>query len=214
MLFQNDEERRYWRRRTGLNLMALHWGGRGPGHMGRRSHGGGGAVATTWATDAGNKAASITLSNGNLTATGDAAAGYENVRGTSSKTTGKHCFQVQVVNEFAGIGVGNATASLTNYVGSDAAASLSYWGSGFVSGGFSSIASYTAGDIILVALDADARTVRYFKNGSEVSPGGGYSIAGITGALFPMFGSDTGIAGSMTLNVNPASPPSGYSAWG
>lgn len=173
--------------------------------------GGGTAASSTW--NPADKAAGITLTNGNLTATGDAVAGYDNVRGTSSKTTGKWAFEVTKVGAPGmGVGVGLSTASLTNYLGNDRLLGFGYYHDGFIQDD-SSIDAFSAGDVILLAVDADARLVKLYKNGVQVGTAGGYALPA-AGALFPMFGAGTGVAGSGTLNVNPASPPSGYAAWG
>ncbi len=72
---------------------------------------------TTW--DSSNKDASITLSNGNLTAAGTVAT-WRSVRGTTSHTTGKWYFELNI--EVAGnqhmCGVENASGVLNSFLGS------------------------------------------------------------------------------------------------
>lgn len=73
-------------------------------------------AACTW--NPSDKDASITLSGGNLTATGTVNA-WRGVRGTVSHTTGKWQFEIKVkLNDGVGfqmVGVGNASAVLNNY---------------------------------------------------------------------------------------------------
>lgn len=78
--------------------------------------------ATTW--DSGNKDASITLSNGNLTATGTASSAWKSVRGTTSHTSGKWYLELgsDLIDASSGWmgGVENASGVLNNYIGSTA----------------------------------------------------------------------------------------------
>lgn len=76
------------------------------------------------AFDSANKDASITLSNGDLTATGTASSAWKSVRGTSSHTTGKYYFEMSADNVTGGngwfAGIENASGSLSSYLGSTA----------------------------------------------------------------------------------------------
>lgn len=97
--------------------------------------------ATTW--NPSDKAATITLAAGNLTAQSGAAS-WNTVRGTNGLTAGLAYFEVSVSQNEATngwmTGVANATASLTNYAGVSAngytlQSEGSRYNNGFVGGG-------------------------------------------------------------------------------
>lgn len=77
-------------------------------------------AALAW--DPANKDASITLSNGNLTATGGVISAWRSVRGTVGKTTGKWYFELSVdivdANDGWMGGIENGSGTLTSFPGS------------------------------------------------------------------------------------------------
>ena len=80
-----------------------------------------------------------------------------------------------------GVGIVQSNFNITGWVG-DSTASTGYWGNGAVYGngiGSGTVLSYATGDTIGVALDMDARTVRFYKNGSA----GTGTITGVTGDI-------------------------------
>lgn len=118
---------------------------------------------TTW--DPSNKDASITLSNGNLTATGTVNASWRSVIATApGKTAGKWYWRNKcscASNSFAGCGVSNGTLPASNYIGSDnngwiiyaqPGASAAYQHGGSVIGG-SGPTFATNGDYLVAAID-------------------------------------------------------------
>lgn len=76
-------------------------------------------AAVTW--DSANKGTNITLSNGDLTATGTAASSWESVRGTVGHTTGKWYFELTVdfvdANDGWMGGIENGSGTLTSFPG-------------------------------------------------------------------------------------------------
>jgi hypothetical protein len=171
------------------------------------------ASGTTW--NPADKAANVTLAGGNLQAghqIGDFAFG--NARATTSKTTGKWYFEFTVAGTpiNLGIGLANATSSLTAYLGSDGNSQ------GWYNSGFGGSASFTGGDVLGVAFDADNDLVWYAKNntftGNPTAGTGGTAIGLAT--FFPAFSSqdpaDTGTA-NFGGTAFAYTPPSGFSAF-
>jgi hypothetical protein len=74
--------------------------------------------------DSANKDASVTLSNGSLTATGTVSSGWKSVRATIGHSTGKWYFEVtpDIVSGGNGwmLGIENASGTLSSYLGSTA----------------------------------------------------------------------------------------------
>ena len=180
-------------------------------------------MAVTW--NPADKAANVTLSNGDLTATiGTDAWGA--VRSTISKATGKWYFEIRVdvtgAANYHSVGIGTSAASLTK-VGAD---SFSYGYSAYDGTkwtGLSSYAygdSYTTGDIVGVAFDLDAGKIWFAKNNAwqasgDPAAGTNEAFSGISGTFFPM------VAGGRTTNATTArfssasqtySPPTGFVA--
>lgn len=181
-----------------------------------------------------DKSANITLSNNNLTATASGAVGL--VRGTKAQqfATGKFYFEVtmNVVDssstQYSGVGVANASASLTSFLGADAnavalvapAAAGRYYGQTNATQGFTTGTIATAGDIIMVACDTSASAWLYFGvNGTWVS---GNPSTG-TGAYYsfnaPYFPAVSCANGAQfTINVGKTAfayaLPTAHVAWG
>jgi hypothetical protein len=73
--------------------------------------------------------------------------------------------------------------------------------------------SLSAGDTLGIAVDLDARTIGWYRNGTLA-----YTSTTIpAGALAPAYGGNSASTGSV-LTLSPTSfaftPPSGYAAWG
>jgi hypothetical protein len=182
--------------------------------------GGGGGTFTTMSTT--DKDASITLSGGSLIATGT-VAGFKSARAISGKSTGKWYFEA-TIGSIGGsrvmIGFGAAAVSLTDFAGSDggglSAGYDSLTGTLYAFGGGKQTQStYTAGDVIGVALDLTNNTVQFFKNGAPQTQVALW--AQITGAkpLYPMITTNSA-GGSLTMNFGASaftSLPAGFSGW-
>lgn len=159
------------------------------------------AYAVTYATwNAADKNANITLSGGNLTASHDAgnAGAWEGVRSTIGKTSGKWYWELTFAGQPRMSAVANTSASLTNFFGGDANGWGYYGGDGqkYTGGTGSAYGStYVVGDVIGVALNMDAGTVTFYKNG--VSQGQAFS--GLTGTIYAGGTTDTSSA-SFTAN--------------
>ena len=132
------------------------------------------------------KTKNFTLSEGNLRALASNTT-TNSVVGTIGASSGKWYWEVVMVGGSDPlIGICNDAISLDNYPGGDAN------GWGYYSNGnkytnstaASYGASYTTSDVIGVALNMDAGTVTFYKNG--ISQGQAYS--GLTGTIFPAVG--------------------------
>lgn len=141
-----------------------------------------------------DKDADVTLSGGDLVMDGTNQGG---VRATIGKASGKWTWEITltsssgVFDDF--LGVANSSWDLNTNVG----AAATGWGivqddGGYYHSGFVDILpayTTTAGDIITMALDMDAGTLKVYKNGTILVPVGGVSgdpmFTGITGTIYP-----------------------------
>jgi hypothetical protein len=173
---------------------------------------------TTW--DPANKGPDVTLSGGNLIA--DQTSGFDWVRGTTSKTTGKWYFEVLINNSGGGIshqGIavvdGSASPSGAFSTGSCFLCDLGVLGSG--SGGTAPSTTIVDGTVLQCCLDADNHLVWFGNNntfgGSPSAGTGGYSFS--TGPYWPATGEQQGKSTGRFLAASQSfSPPSGFTAWG
>jgi hypothetical protein len=160
----------------------------------------------TW--NSSDKGANITLSGGNLVAQHTAAATNHFARATLGKARGTWYWEITIGAATAAetLGVANATVATTALLGATAH-SLAYRRDGAIrynATTLSTVATYTTGDVIGVAMDCTTRSVAFYKNGVLV-----YTVASASvpnGALYPVAGSTTSSTGTFTANF-------GASAW-
>jgi len=157
-------------------------------------------TSTYTAWNPSDKGANIVLSAGNLTANATAVGVYQSVRAAVGKTSGKYYFEgtypVGSVSANLLFGIGSATASLSNYLGSDAQ-SGGLDGAGNIQGvGGGTAGAQILNDVISVAVDADNKTVWWRVNGGNwngsgtpnpATNTGGKSFAAFGGAVYPMW---------------------------
>ena len=181
----------------------------------------GGEVRGNYATLNPLDKASITTSNGNLDFTHAGTTGnWQMIRGTIGVTSGKWYWETTVTDTETILGIATGAASIANdrYVGNDAYG----WGYSGINGqklnngsGSSYGNSYTSGDVIGVAFDADAGSLYFYKNGT-VQNSGTAAFTGLTsGPYFPAFSiRDTGHTSSINAGQRAFaySAPSGYKA--
>ncbi len=186
------------------------------------------AAATVYATwNPSDKNAGITLSNTNHTAAGAANIA---VRSQAPKSSGKWYAEYTVTTAPGSVfAVADSSANLSSYPGAD----VHSWGYVSSGAGNSKVhtntfatygASWTAADVIGVALDMDNFFVYFSKNGTyqnsgvptSGASGTGAAYGSLTGALMLMIGDFSG-SFSGTVNCGDSAfitaPPSGYSAW-
>lgn len=192
-------------------------------------------MAVTW--NPADKDASITLSNGDLTATGSAAA-YRMVRGTTAFATGKrhieYALDASAAWNESGIGLAASSESLTTYVGVAGNKSLAIFTQGpntqlyfndVISGLIGPV--LTNGMRLALEIDFDAGLIwgaldTNDWNGSATAVpatgAGGYNISSViaSGSLYPAFNAH---ASGDAVTVKPAAADftraisSGFSAW-
>lgn len=156
-------------------------------------------ATTTW--NASDKNALVTLTNNNLTADALSSSGsYVAVRAGASKLAGKYYFEGRYPSDIVTanqlVGIGSATASLSQYLG-QSAQSGGLDGAGNIQGiGAGTDGDPNLGDIISVAVDCDNKRIWFRVNGgiwngsagnNPTTNVGGKSFAGFTGPVFPMW---------------------------
>jgi hypothetical protein len=160
---------------------------------------------------------SLSVSNGNLKCTYSGSDTYYTRRGTIGVSSGKYYFEYycDAINSTTRGwgGIATAQAALNNYVGVDAYGyGYSYGASSVNNNSFVSYgATYTTGDVIGVAFDADAGTLTFYKNGTSQ----GTAFTGIpAGTYFPAFTCFAGGTISPNFGQQPFSytPPTGFVA--
>lgn len=171
---------------------------------------------TTWNPI--DKHSSVDLSNSNLTATGNSASYSASARSTESKTTGKWYFEVAVDQLITYIMIGGESGSydISTAPGGDGVGGFGYkfTGNFYLGGSFQTVASYTAGDVIGVAVDCDNKTADFYKNNTHQ----GSQITSSVFTTTPLFaavavGQNDSATARFAAASQTYSPPEGYSAW-
>jgi hypothetical protein len=177
---------------------------------------------TTWNPD--DKAANITLSNGDLVATltSTTTAGLRSILGVNS---GKWYWEITVGtllgNELY-LGIGDSAVLLTTHLGFTSGG-YSYHGSGLKINNNSSTSygnSYTSGAVISVALDLDAGKLWWAKNGvwqasGDPAAGTNEAFSGISGTFYAaisMFFDTNYITANFGASAFTHSVPSGFNS--
>ena len=158
-----------------------------------------------------------TLSNGNLDLA-TPTSGYGTSRGTLAVSSGKFYWEI-LVNSVSPnvsdgdpiIGIWSASKTLSaNWTG-QTADSYGYQAAGGNKTNNGSLtaygASFTAGDVIGIALNLDAGTLVFYKNGSSQ----GTAFSSLSGTFAPSAG-DSGNSGSCSLTANFGQRPFAYTA--
>lgn len=175
-----------------------------------------------------DKGANIVLSGGDLIVGRTGSDGWQSVRATIARSSGKHYFE-GLVGAASGLGwqlgLASATATLADFTGSSTG--FGYNGNGNTyTNGFATGRGVTYGpnDVISCAYDAGTGAIWFAKNGVWITgdPATGTSAAYTAGAgsvLFPTAAIYDGAAGNTWIGrFNIAdftyAPPSGFSAWG
>ncbi|MBP2303416.1 SPRY domain-containing protein [Azospirillum picis] len=175
---------------------------------------------TAWSTS--DKAASITLSNGNLTAA-STASGDNIVRAAPSIPTGKFYWEEYVTTGGSSlvVGITDAAAILTGYVGSTSGG-YGYGNVGQKFNGGSGVgfgATFATGDVIGVAFDTATGKLWFSKNGiwqssGDPASGANPAFTATTGVARYIATSFGGSGGASNLRTSPSawsySAPSGF----
>ena len=155
------------------------------------------------------KSSGSTLSNGSLDISMSSAQGTTFAT-MAFPASGKWYFECTANATQCDIGIAKADASLSQYLGKNSSG-YGYYIDGNVYNNDASAgsgASYTTGDIIGVAFDADAGTCKWYKNNSLQ-----VTISSLSGEWFPAFGSGSA-AGIFNFGARPFAytPPSNHLA--
>jgi len=161
-----------------------------------------------------DRSSSITLANGNLDASVSGVT-WISLRGTIGVSSGKWFWETEINTSLSSsntviAGIGTAQQSLTSYMSnSEGAGYYAYDGNKYPSAG-SYGDTYTGGDVIGIALDMDAGTLTFYKNGASQ----GQSHSGLTGTWFPCiaFYGTVSISANFGARSFAYSAPSGYKA--
>ena len=166
-----------------------------------------------------DKDSNVTLSNGNLTATGSATSG--NVRGNFGRTTGsstKFYYELTLTSVAGGgscyAGFGLSTASLTTSVGGAGSAADRVVNGNTTVGSTASnnVGAAAAGNVLGLGLDLSTRLMTVYKNG--VPAASQIAIALGAGTYYPMI--TVGSGDVVIANFGASSfiaLPSGFEAW-
>ena len=163
-----------------------------------------------------DKHSDFTTSNGNLDAV-TSGSSWRSIRGTIGISSGKYYWEFTTGHNRVALGISTSQqAVLDSYVG-DTSQGWSYFYSGdkyTASSNSSYGASYTAGDTIGVAFDANAGSIYFYKNGA-IQNSGTAAYTGLTsGPYFPTFSfRDSGSTHSVNFGQRPfaiSSVPTGY----
>lgn len=175
-------------------------------------------MSVTW--NPSDKGVDVTLSGGDLTASISNAHAHA-VRSTTSKSSGKWYFEVTLgANPTGIVGLANATANMSeaaNNITISANAIGYFPGAGTIQQNNtthqSGLATATTGDVIGVAYDQGAGTVKFYKNNVALGVADTHVPSG---ALFAVLGG-YGFTFDSTTDFGATNfvytPPSGFSAW-
>lgn len=168
------------------------------------------------------QSANITILDGALTTSQLSSNDWMSVFGAWTLESGKWYFEADILSVASTGSMIGATAAVskqlaanqypayTGCLGTAYQANGNIWLNGSTT---ASVATYTAGDVIGVAIDMDNETISYYKNG--VLQYGGLGITSEDQGYVPAIGLYT-VSNSMTLNFGQQafsySPPSGYKA--
>ena len=190
--------------------------------------------STPTAFDPLKKGPAITLSGANLVAAKASGTAYNSVLTDTSKTTGKHYFEIVITQSsisanYIVIGVAPSTASLTNFIGFDSASYGYYQNTGQkvnnnVLASYGSV--FAQGHTVCVALDLTAGKIWFAINNTwaasgDPAAGTNPAYTGVSGTLFGGVSLYNG--GSVPVDMVTAkfasgsttySPPSGFTHWG
>jgi len=187
----------------------------GPVAVTNNATGTGVAYATMSPTD---KDSSITISGGNLVATGT-VAGFRSARANTGKSSGKWYWEAKVTaGTSVMVGFGASTVALNNFAGFDSQGdSVGYYSSGTIynlNANQGSKAAYTTNDVIGIALDMTGRTMEFFKNGVSQGQMAFPSNFNDVTTAYPMVTTNANGA-QLTMNFGATAfaytPPAGYS---
>jgi hypothetical protein len=171
-----------------------------------------GKTYTTW--NPADHSANTSTSGNNLTATATSSAGM--IRSTSGVSSGKWYWEFTTGMNGAYVGLTTLASSTTNAVGIDPngySYATSYGKVYHNNVNIATVPTIASGGIVGIALDMDAKTINFYKNGVLAC-----TITGIpAGTYYPACSSGTGVGGTIgTANFGATafsySVPTGFNA--
>jgi len=155
-----------------------------------------------------------TITNGNLACSAGSTTTFSKILGTIGMSTGKWYWETTItaVGSLAIVGIGDGTPPNGSTGLGGAAGEVSYNSAGnkytnAVSTAYG--ATYTTGDVIGVAYDADAGSITFYKNNTSQG-----TITGFSGTKYPAVGSGGGTNPQYAVNFGQQpfiyTPPTGF----
>ncbi len=154
--------------------------------------------------------------------------GAGSIRGTQGRSAGKRYFEIghdssggSTTDGRVLAGIGKSTASLATSPGLHAD-SWGYYGLGGEvynnSSVLATVATWTT-ETTGILYDADASEIKFFKKTGAGTMTLQHTVSGVSGTLYPMWGTTTGVAGGRWGTINTGGwdfvqLPAGASAWG
>ena len=157
-----------------------------------------------------DKGSAVTLSNGNLTMSSSTGHTNGNIRANNGVSSGKWYWETKVISgTYVMIGIGNANASLIadDWTGNNTRMYYANGGAKYP-GALAYGATYVVNDIIGVALDMDAGTLTFYKNG--VSQGVAFTDVKTMGTIVYPYQSYGSPSGTYSVTANFGTTPFAY----
>lgn len=192
-------------------------------------------ATTTWDSDVGDKNIYSVLTNNDRDYTGTGAGGpgaHTPVKSSAGKSTGKWAIELNIINGTnVAIGMCNNLYNMAGFqiVGRDTVNGAGFYGGSFyeydaTTGWLAALGDPTTGSKFLLCIDADAKKMWAYKNGTIVQAGdnpvtgaGGFRLP-VTGTSFFAWAATNGNVGKVQINAGQdafhMTLPSGFSAWG
>lgn len=170
-------------------------------------------VYSTW--NPSSKSTGVTLSNANLSFA--FSSSYNLCRATAGRSSGKWYWEITVGANQSDLTLGVCNASESTTAGNTwVGVSSNSWGwanfNGFLytnNTAVTNVGTFSPGDVLGFALNMDAGTITFYKNGASVG-----SFSGLTGTIYPACGNFTATTGSGTANFGASAfaytPPTGH----
>lgn len=183
-----------------------------------------------------DKNANLVLTNGNLTVTNNVGGSHSGIRGNTSHTSGKFYYEIfanaQNFPAFSYFGIGNATASISAFLGGDLNSAVGQ-GNGGTNFNGSTMGPWdgmgATGQTMGIAVDLTTQKIWFWldatghwnadilANQNPSTGTGGYSFTGMTGPYFPIMSiyqlndQFTGNFGATAYTIGTA--PTGFGNW-
>ena len=155
-------------------------------------------------------ASAVTLTNGNLDWVTTNATSFANAVGLIGMASGKWYCEITISQDSSTVGICKSSIVLVSNPANDANAWAYFWNGNKTNNGSDTSygASYTTGDVIGIAFDADAGSLVFYKNGS----GQGTAFTSLTNGPYFIFVGDQSTPGVGGGYCNFGQRPFAYTA--